>query len=132
MYKLYIIENDLKQESHFPMMALFNEAANSDVVEFLNNINNEVGSGYNFTTCCFWSELDDYDKQGISEFSGLLIETEAGEQLIISYFDLLYYLKLGCRSFVADHPEFSSKIAELVEEFKVKYSNYLNSDCGDK
>ncbi|MBR3621703.1 MAG: hypothetical protein IKN56_09370 [Clostridia bacterium] len=132
MYKLYIIENDLKQESHFPMMALFNEAANSDVVEFLNNINNEVGSGYNFTTCCFWSELDDYDKQGIPEFSGLLIETEDGEQLVISYFDLLYYLKLGCHAFVADHPEFSSKITELIEEFKVKYSNYLDSNCGDK
>ena len=132
MYKLFITENDLKQESHFPMMALFNEAANSDVVEFLNNINNEIGSGYNFTTCCFWSELDDYDKQDISEFIGLLIETEDGEQIVISYSDLLYYLELGCHSYIADHPNDTSKIAQLIEEFKVKYSNYLNTECGDK
>ena len=34
MYKLFITENDLKQESHFPMMALFNLLQFGEIGEY--------------------------------------------------------------------------------------------------
>ena len=47
MYKIYITDADLLKAEQFPMAALVNEAANSDIIEFAENLANGVGSGYN-------------------------------------------------------------------------------------
>ena len=46
MYKIYLKEEDQLKNTDFPIIAHLNEAANSDFVLFLQNLNNGKGSGY--------------------------------------------------------------------------------------
>ena len=46
MYKIYLKEEDQLKDSDFPIIAHLNEAANSDFILFLQNLNNGTGSGY--------------------------------------------------------------------------------------
>jgi hypothetical protein len=94
MYTIYLNEEDLRQNSKYPIIALLNEAANENLVEFLENLNNNIGSGYNYTTAYFWEELDDFDRLQIEKFDGIKIETESGEEIIVSYEEMAYYLNL--------------------------------------
>lgn len=56
MYRFYLTEEDLLKVEQFPMVALINEAANSDIIEFEENLVNGVGSGYNYSNCSFWDD----------------------------------------------------------------------------
>ncbi len=47
MYNMYLKDEDLPNAEQFPVIALINEAANSDIIEFVNNLVEGVGSGYN-------------------------------------------------------------------------------------
>ena len=117
----YISENDLLDKSHFPVEALFNEAANTGLVEFISNLIDETGSGFDFTSCSFWSELDEFDRQSVSEFSGLLIETEAGELFTASPDILQYYIELGCKRYTERFPDKDETISGLLCKFSEKY-----------
>lgn len=72
MYTIYLKDEDMLQPNHFPAIALVNEAYNSDPLSFIKNLSREIGSGYNYTTCSFWSELDEYDQGQIDQYEGLL------------------------------------------------------------
>lgn len=93
MYNIYLKEEDLLKADQFPVIALLNEAANSNIIEFAANLAKGIGSGYNYSNCSFWEDLDEYDQANTPKFDGLLVTNEAGEEIIISYKDLLYYLE---------------------------------------
>ncbi|MCF0133139.1 MAG: hypothetical protein HUJ72_04670 [Blautia sp.] len=95
MYKIILTEEDMLNEKHFPVIALVNEACNSDILTFIQNLINRIGSGYNYTTCTFWDELDDYEKTVVPKYDGLFVETENGEETEISFTDLQHYLELA-------------------------------------
>ena len=96
MYNIILQETDLIDEKHFPAIALINEAFNSDPLEFVNNLSKGIGSGYNYSSCSFWEELDDYDKTNIPKFDGLRISTEDNEELILPIRGFLHYLEIAC------------------------------------
>lgn len=96
MYNIILQETDLIDETHFPAIALINEAFNSDPLEFVNNLSSGIGSGYNYTTCSFWDDLDDYEKSSTPRFDGLRVSTEDNEELIISMKEFIHYLETAC------------------------------------
>ena len=100
MYNIILQETDLIDETHFPAIALINEAFNSNPLEFVNNLSNGIGSAYNYTNCSFWNELDDYEKSNITRFDGLMVDTEDNERTVISIKDLIYYLEIACQRLV--------------------------------
>lgn len=55
MYTIYLKVEDMLQPNHFPAIALVNEVYNSDPISFIKNLSQEIGSGYNYTTCSFGS-----------------------------------------------------------------------------
>ena len=93
MYKIYLREEDLLNAEQFPVVALINEAANSDIIEFVENLVNGVGSGYNYSNCSFWEDLDEYEQAHTPKFDGLWVSNEAGEETTVSFKDLQYYLE---------------------------------------
>jgi hypothetical protein len=115
MYNIVLKEEDMLQEDHFPVIALINEACNANLLEFIRNLCEEVGSGYNFTNCTFWSELDDYDKTSIPKYDGLFVETEDGEKVTISLEIMQKYLKLAVNRIIptTDREELYSLIESL-------------------
>lgn len=96
MYNIFLQETDLIDETHFPAIALINEAFNSDPLEFVNNLSNGIGSGYNYSNCSFWDEFDDYDKSNTPKFDGLRISTEDNEELILPIREFIHYLETAC------------------------------------
>ena len=56
MYTIYITDADLLTAEQFPVATLINEAANSNIIEFTENLAKGVGSGYNYSNCLFWND----------------------------------------------------------------------------
>ena len=102
MYKIYLKEEDQLKDTDFPIIAHLNEAANSDFILFLQNLNNGIGSGYEYTCSNFWDDLDEYDKSQIQKFEGVEVGTQADEEIILSYGELLYYIKLIRERIITD------------------------------
>lgn len=115
MYIIYLREEDMIKDTKYPIIAHLNEAANKNLFEFLENLINGIGSGYDYSTGYFWDELDDFDKIHTEKFDGLMIETEAGEAVNVSLDDILYYLNI-----LVDRCELSDlekeKIRALIEQ----------------
>ena len=120
MYKIYLKEEDQLKDSDFPIIAHLNEAANSDFILFLQNLNNGTGSGYEYTCSNFWDDLDEYDKSQIEKFEGLEIGTQADEEIILSYDDLLYYIKLIRKRIITDK-ESAGVLDILISNLSKKY-----------
>ncbi len=120
MYKIYLKEEDQLKDSDFPIIAHLNEAANSDFILFLQNLNNGTGSGYEYTCSNFWDDLDEYDKSQIEKFEGLEIGTQADEEIILSYDDLLYYIKLIRKRIITDK-ESAGVLDKLISNLSKKY-----------
>ena len=116
MYKIYLKEEDQLKNTDFPIIAHLNEAANSDFVLFLQNLNNGTGSGYEFTCSNFWDDLDEYDKTQIKKFEGIEIGTQADEEIILSYDELLYYVKLIRKRIITDKQS-EAIIDKLISDF---------------
>ena len=120
MYKIYLKEEDQLKNTDFPIIAHLNEAANSDFILFLQNLNNGTGSGYEYTCSNFWDDLDEYDKSQIEKFEGLEIGTQADEEIILSYDDLLYYIKLIRKRIITDK-ESAGVLDKLISNLSKKY-----------
>ena len=120
MYRIYLKEEDQLKDTDFPIIAHLNEAANSDFVLFLKNLNEGKGSGYEYTCSNFWDDLDDYDKSQMEKFDGIEIGTQADEEVIISYDELLYYIKL-IRKRIITNEQNEVIIDKLINDFSKKY-----------
>ncbi len=120
MYKIFLKQEDQLKDSDFPVIVHLNEAANSDFVLFLQNLNNGRGSGYEHTCCNFWDDLDEYDKSQIEKFEGVEIGTQDGEEIMLSYVDLLYYIKL-IRKRINTGKQSEAVIDKLISDFSKKY-----------
>ena len=122
MYTIILKENDMLNEKHFPVVALLNEAYNSDIIGFIKDLNQGIGTGYNYTTCSFWEELDDYDKVKVARYDGVLSETADDEELCLSMKELRYYLVLLQNRILSVNMELFDKISVILDEYKAIYT----------
>lgn len=123
MYRFYLTEEDLLKVEQFSMVALINEAANSDIIEFVENLVNGVGSGYNYSNCSFWDDLDEYDQDNTSKFDGLWVSNEGGEEVIVSFNDVSYYLETLYSRLTNEKYDKLYEPRKLLDAFKVSYCN---------
>ena len=121
MYNIYVKDEDLLNTDQFPVVALINEAANSDIIDFVANLANGIGSGYNYSNCSFWNDLDEYEQADIQEFDGLLVSNEGGEEVLVPYKDLLYYLETLCSRLAVEKFDKINDLRALINSFKEKY-----------
>ena len=125
MFTTILKEEDALKENHFPVIALLNEAYNTDIIGFIQELIQGIGSGYNYTTCSFWEELDDYDKERIAYYDGVMIETEDGEELYLSMSELFVYLALLKNKVSLTNSDLSNKISLLLDEYRIVYTDTL-------
>ena len=120
MYNFYLTTEDLLKSEDFPVVALLNEACNTDIIVFVNNLCDGIGSGYNYSNCSFWDDLDEYEQSNIQKFDGLWISNEGNEDVIISLQDFDYYLELLYQRLLGvDFPSIS-KLRALLDRFEGK------------
>ena len=120
MYTVYLKDEDLLKPEHFPVAALLNEASNSNIVEFVENISNRVGIGYNYSTCTFWNDLDEYEQANTPKFDGLWITNEAGEEVNISLHDLEYYLEILYARLSSVQFSGLPKLRQILDQFEAQ------------
>lgn len=118
MYTFILNEDDMKNASHFPVIALINEAYNTDFISFLKSICNCEGCGYDYSFCTCWEALDDYDKDSTSPFDGLMIATDDEEELILTYSDFYCYLELAQIRISKINPKLAKEIGLQLEKYK--------------
>ena len=125
MYMILLKEEDMMKENHFPIIAHINEAYNNNLIEFIECMLKGVGVGYNYTCSSFWAELDDYDKENIEEYDGVMIETEDDQKVILSMSELLYYLELTQNRLSDIDQTVTKSLKVYIDRFKTTYKNVL-------
>ena len=121
MYTIYITDADLLKAEQFPVAALINEAANADIIEFIENLANGVGSGFNYSNCSFWDDLDEYDQANTPKFDGLWVSNEGGEEVIVSFDDVFYYLETLYSRLANEKYGKLSELRQLLDSFRTNY-----------
>lgn len=125
MYMILLKEEDMLKETHFPIIAHINEAYNNNLIEFIECIVKGIGIGYDYTCSSFWGELDDYDKENIEKYDGLMIETEDDERIVLSMSEVLYYLELT-QIKISDIDQTVTKDLNFnIDKFKKTYKSVL-------
>lgn len=121
MYTIYITDTDLLKAEQFPVAALINEAANSNIIEFVENLAKGIGSGYNYSNCSFWNDLDEYDQTNTPKFDGLWVSNEDGDNLVVSYNDISYYLETLYSRLANDEYSRLHELRQLLDAFIMAY-----------
>ena len=120
MYIIYLKEEDQLKDTDFPIIAHLKEAANSDFIQFLQNLNNGTGSGYEYTCSNFWDDLDEYDQSQREKFDGVEVGTQADEEIVLSYDELLYYIRL-IRKRIITSKQNEAVMDKLIRSFSRKH-----------
>lgn len=122
MVNIFRIEEDeLLNKNHVPVKALFDMVSDARFVKVIEGISKGTGFGENYGACVFWNDLDDYDKENIEKYEGAEFGLNNGEEIIIGYLDIFYYLKIVCEKYCKKFPEESQKINVLLKSYKEKY-----------
>ena len=118
MRKFRIEEMDLLRDDHFPVKAMFNMVRDNRFKSIVKSLSNNSGFGEEYGDCCFWADLDDYDQANTEFFDGVEFWLHNDERVVISYEELLYYLKIACAGYCEDHPEDAAVINQYIEDYK--------------
>ena len=124
MYKIYLTEEDQLHPSHFPAIALVTDGFNHGVINFLTTLNKGVGIDYDSSGCSFWNDLDEHDRLSYKKFDGILSYIDLGDEVVVSYKDMLYYICLVFDRFESD-TKTKQEVSKLIEEYKKNYKEWL-------
>jgi len=117
-----IIENDSLDENHFPVIAVFNEIANEYFVETISSLAEGIGFGVNYGRCFF---KRDFEESGISideNFDGVEFGLHNGEEIVVDYKTLFYYLNLACKSHIEDFPQDREEVEKILRKVKERFN----------
>lgn len=122
MFTIYLKESDMLTPKHFPVIATINEGCNSNFEAFIDNICNDIGYSGNYGDCTFWNDLDEYDHDNTEYYIGAEFSTVDDESIIISYNEILYYIRIVCDIYTVEHPESISNISTILATYKTKHN----------
>lgn len=122
MTNIFRIEDEeLINKNHFPIKALFDMVSDIRFVQVIDGISKGIGFGENYGACVFWNDLDDYDKENNEQYDGAEFGLNNGEEIIIGYQDLFYYLIIVCNKYCKQFPERTEEINKILDNYKKKY-----------
>ena len=118
--KFRIEDNELLDQSHYPVKAVFNMVNDERFEKVILGVCNNIGFGENYGACIFWDDLDDYDKANTEFYEGAEFGLHSGEEIIITPKELLYYLNLICKKYCQDYLKNQEEIRKWLEIYKDK------------
>ncbi len=124
--KFRIEDEELINKSHFPIKAVFDMVSDARFMEVLTGLSRGRGFGENYGACVFWNDLDDYDKEYTPQYEGAEFGLHNGEQIIIGYQDLFYYLTIICKKYCKEFPEETRKVETLLNSCKEQYKIHIS------
>lgn len=112
-----LMDKDMLSRQHFPIKAVFDMVSDERFISILEGISKGKGFGENYGACIFPDDLDEYDKVTYGTFDGVEFGLHNGEEILIDYKTMLYYLNKVCVGYVQDY--LNEK--ELIENFLQAY-----------
>lgn len=116
-------DDDMLKENHFPVKAIFNMVNGERLLKVLTGISEGKGFGENYGACVFPDDLDEYEIATNGIFDGVEFGLHNGEEIVIDYKEMLYYLSKICNDYISDYPESKFEIEKLLEKYKEKFIN---------
>ena len=113
----FITEKDLLSPSHFPVQVAFNECCRWGFNEFLRLLSTDTGWGCDEGSCTFWNDLDDYDRSHTAPYEGAEFSALDDPDVILSYAEIYYYMKIACRRYVEDHHDQKESIDRILQTY---------------
>ncbi|MCM1523227.1 MAG: ribonuclease toxin immunity protein CdiI [Ruminococcus sp.] len=130
MYNFYLTEEDEIRNGHFPVIAVFNMGCNYSILDFFTGLCRCTGWNGDFGGCCFWDELDEYDKAHTEKFDGVLFELDNDENVVISFNELFHYMKIAAERYAKENNSFAEELNKILKQFENKYS--IQEDSGNE
>lgn len=115
MFRIH--DNELITNKHFPVKALFDMVSDDRFKYVMHSISNNHGFAENYGACLFWNDLDDYEKENNLFYNGAEFGLHSGEEVILDYKEILYYMKLVCKRYCVEHPEDCNELMECIQKF---------------
>jgi hypothetical protein len=116
-----IKDKDLLKDNHFPIQAIFNMVSDERFIKVIEGISQGKGFGENYGACVFEGDLDEYELETNGAFDGAEFGLHSGQEIIIDYKSLEYYLKIICNEYILDFPESKSQLNQLLKDFEQRF-----------
>ena len=121
-------EYDLLKKSHLPVLLIFNMVSEGRVLSVIEALSKGKGFGEEYGACTLPDDLDEFDKANGEELNGAEFALYNGEEVIIDFQTLYYYLKIICDRYANANNEqadtINSYLNDFIKRFSiVKYSN---------
>ena len=113
--------NELLDDSHMPVLMVMNMVKEKRFLEVLKALSKGNGFGEEYGACTLPEDLDDFDKANGEDLGGAEFALYSGEEVVIDFKTLYYYLKILCDKYVKDHMEQADIVNGLLDDFSDKY-----------
>lgn len=115
-----LLDKDMLSEQHFPIKAVFDMVSDDRFIRILEGISEGRGFGENYGACVFPDDLDEYDLATSGTLEGVEFGLHNGEEIIVDYETLLYYLNIVCDGYIQDYPDDKAVTERFLERYKKK------------
>ena len=113
--------NELLDESHMPVHMVMHMVKEKIFLEVLKALSKGNGFGEEYGACTLPEDLDDFDKANGEDLDGAEFALYSGEEVVIDFKTLYYYLKILCDKYVKYHMEQADIVNGLLDDFSDKY-----------
>ena len=120
--KFRLLEKDMKNSKHFPVIAMFNMVRDTDFIKTLGWICVGQGFGLDYGACTFPNDQDEYDIITMGKLEGVEFGLHNGDEVVIDYATLYYYLKKVCEDYTDDYPNDKNVVNELLAKYRALYN----------
>ncbi len=114
-----IRDEDLLHVDHSPVSMVFFGAQGSFFLDAMESVSRGHGFGSDAGVCSFWDDMDEYDRTQTEYFNGVKFSTlyPKEQSVVISFAEMLYYIKVACKAYCEDFPSARKKLEEYIEKY---------------
>lgn len=121
MTNIKLNEDELLDERHLPVSMVFNMISENRFLGVLEAISKGTGFGEEYGACTLPDDLDEFDKANGEVLDGAEFSLHSGDEVIIDYQTLFYYLKLICSKYVERNVESKDIVDKLLADYSKRF-----------
>ena len=112
-------DEELLRKEHFPVSMAFFGACGSFFLDAMESVSRGHGFGSDAGVCSFWEDMDEFDRTQTDFFDGVWFSTIFPKEqcVIISFAEMLYYMKIACKAYCEDYPSAREKLEGYIKAY---------------
>lgn len=113
--------DELLDNSHMPVLMVMNMISEKRFLAVLKALSEGNGFGEEYGACTLPDDLDEFDKANGESLNGAEFALYSGEETVIDFKTLYYYLKILCAKYVKHNCEQAGIVNGLLIGFSNKF-----------